>query len=417
MGAISGLTIVFLLGLAVFGVWAYDRERSGRGVHVVLTLWWVAILDTIFYSDTDASFLNGFFHPAVLGQNVRLVQVLIPVAFAAHVAYWGLPRRWAVSAPLWWVFSLWTVFGIYSGIVQHHAGALIFRQASILIYVVMMLALTAAVPVADYLDETRFTRFVGWSALVGGGMLIAAEAGVSITSNRIPGLPLFDFGQLGPDAASMLPVIGVIGLLVELSRQRRRRPWFLFASLVLIMTHLASTQRAERLDLYVTILVVLLACLSRARTKLRVTPFTAATVLLAAVPVIVVVPMFASGVRAAVSGQPSAVQIPLAKQTATALNPGHRQGSVQSRYNQWDVVGGLIEEHPLIGSGLGRTFVHYEEGSRTNVTQDITHDFALDLLFRGGLIALVLFLAAIGSVLNAGILVWRKHIQPEVAAL
>ena len=417
MGAISGLTITFLLGLAIFGVWAYDRERAGRGVHVVLTLWWVALLDTVFYADTDASFLNGVFHPAVLGQNVRLVQVLIPVALAAHVAYRGLPRRWAVSAPLWWVFSLWTVFGIYSGIVQHHAGALIFRQASILIYVVMMLALTAAVPVGDYLDEARFTRFVGWSAVLGGGMLVLAETGVSITSNRIPGLPLFQFGQLGPDAASMLPVIGVIGLLVELSRQRRRRPWFLFASLVLIMTHLASTQRAERLDLYVTILVVLLACLSPARKRLRVTPFAVGAVLLAAVTVVLVVPMFTAGVRTAVSGQPSTVHIPLAEQTATALNPGHRQGSVQSRYNQWDVVGELIEEHPFIGSGLGRTFVHYEEGSRTNVTQDITHDFALDLLFRGGLIALLLFLAAIGSVLNAGILVWRKHIQPEVAAL
>src|SRR3954453_3155281 len=54
MGAISGLTIVFLMGLAVFGVWAYDRERSGRGVHVVLTLWGVGILDTMFYPHRDS---------------------------------------------------------------------------------------------------------------------------------------------------------------------------------------------------------------------------------------------------------------------------------------------------------------------------------------------------------------------------
>ena len=88
----------------------------------------------------------------------------------------------------------------------------------------------------------------------------------------MPGLPLFQFGQLGPDAASMFPMIGVIGFLVELSRSRRRRPWFLAACLVLVMTHLASTQRAERVDLYVTILVVLLACCFPARADLRVTP-------------------------------------------------------------------------------------------------------------------------------------------------
>ena len=93
--------------------------------------------------------------------------------------------------------------------------------------------------------------------------------------------------------------------------------------------------------------------------------------------------------KSAATGQPLSIHVPLAEQTLTALNPKHRQGSVQSRYNQWDVVGGLIKEHPIIGSGLGRSFVHYEEGSQQNVTQDITHDFALDLLFRGGLVALV----------------------------
>ena len=416
MGAISGLTITFLLGLAIFGVWAYDRERAGRGVHVVLTLWWVALLDTVFYADTDAASSTACSTPRCSARTSGWSRCssrsrLLPTSPIAACLAGGPCRRRCGGCSRCGPSSAST-----AGSCSTTPALSIFRQASILIYVVMMLALTAAVPVGDYLDEARFTRFVGWSAVLGGGMLVLAETGVSITSNRIPGLPLFQFGQRP-------------GRRIDAARDRRHRsprraqPAAAAAALVplrvpvLIMTHLASTQRAERLDLYVTILVVLLACLSPARKRLRVTPFAVGAVLLAAVTVVLVVPMFTAGVRTAVSGQPSTVHIPLAEQTATALNPGHRQGSVQSRYNQWDVVGELIEEHPFIGSGLGRTFVHYEEGSRANVTQDITHDFALDLLFRGGLIALLLFLAAMGSVLNAGILVWRKHIQPEVAAL
>jgi O-antigen ligase len=417
MSSVSHGAIGVLVELLVFFVWAYDRERSGRGVHVVLALWWVALLDTVFYADTDANKLNGFFHPAVFGQNVRLVQLLIPVAFAAHLAFKGWPRHWAVSAPWWWAFSLWTVYGVFSGVVQHHSGALVFRQASILIYVIMMLAMTAAVPIWDYLDERRFTRFVTASAVIGGAMLALTEAGVSHTTNSIPGLPLFQFGQLGPDAASMFPAIGVIGFLVELSRERRRRPWFLFACLVLVLTHLASSQRAERVDLYLTIVLVLGFCLFRARRKLRVSAFAVGSTLVGAVTLVVVAPMFVAGVQAAVSGQPTSVSIPLASQTLTALDPQHRQGSVQSRYNQWGVVEGLIAKRPFIGYGLGDTFVHYEEGSQENVVQDITHNIGLDLLYRNGIVGLVLFVGAIGSVLNAGILVWRRHAQPVVAAL
>jgi O-antigen ligase len=322
-----------------------------------------------------------------------------------------------VSATWWWAFSLWTIYGVVSGVMQHHSGAFVFRQASILIYVVMMIGLTASVPVADYLEEKRFTRFITSTAIVGGTMLALTEAGFSHTSNAIPGLPLFQFGQLGPDAASLFPAIGVIGFVVELSRQRRRRPWFLVACVALILTHLVSSQRAERLDLYVTILLVLGACAYRARRRLRVSPFALGATLVAALTVVVVIPMFYAGVDSALTGKPAAVNVPFAQQTITALTPTHRQGSVQSRYNQWGVVEGLIKEHPWIGSGLGRTFVHYEQGSRSNVTQDITHDIALDLLFRNGIVGLVMFLGAIGLVLNAGVLVWRRHPRPEVAAL
>jgi O-antigen ligase len=139
--------------------------------------------------------------------------------------------------------------------------------------------------------------------------------------------------------------------------------------------------------------------------------------LLVAFTLVIVTPVFVAGVRSSTSGHPQAVEIPLAQQTITALNPSHRKGSVQSRYNQWDVVVGLIEQRPFIGYGLGTNFVHYEVGSKQNVTQDITHNIFLDLLFRNGIVGLVLFLGAIGSVLNAGLLVWRRHAQPYVAAL
>src|SRR6476661_7187716 len=125
MFGISAVAVGTLLAMLVFFAWAYDRERAGRGVHVVLTLWWIALLDSVFYADTDANKLNGFFHPAVFGQNVRLVQLLIPAAFGAKLAWSGWPRRWAVSAPWWWAFALWTTFGVFAGVHLHHSGALV----------------------------------------------------------------------------------------------------------------------------------------------------------------------------------------------------------------------------------------------------------------------------------------------------
>ena len=90
---------------------------------------------------------------------------------------------------------------------------------------------------------------------------------------------------------------------------------------------------------------------------------------------------------------------------------------MESRYNQWSVVRGEIAQQPVVGHGLGATFTYYEESVRKVVWSDLSHSIVLDLLFRMGIVGLVLFLAGIVLTANSGVLVWRMHADDRIAAL
>lgn len=415
-GGPAQLAITALV-LLVFGNRFLLLERSGRGSRTVLTVWWVTLLDAAIYPDVAASLNTSFFHPVVFGQNFRLIELLIPLALVLRLHVRGWPHRLDATAPVWLAFYGFTVVATVTGFLQGFSGGLVLTEAAILFYVGATTALVASVPLRDYLREGTFTPFVRWTGAVALVMFALTQLKIRITSDAIPNLPLDHFGGIGPDAGSLFPVVGLIGFLVELARtDGPRRASVLLPSVVLVLSHLGTTQRAARLDLYLAVVVILLACLSRHRRRLRVGGTKLVLGALAVLTLVLLIPAFTESVTAAFEGRQAQVTVPFAAQTSAALDTGRRQGSIQSRYNQWDAILTLIREKPVSGWGLGKTYEHYEVGFGPQ-TQGITHNLLLDLSFRLGLVGLALWLIATVRAVAGSFGAWRRAHDDRLAAL
>lgn len=410
-----GITAVVL---AIFGHRFLLWERQRRGVKVVVALWWVTLLDALIYPDVDASRATSFFHPVALGQNFRLIELLLPLALVVRIHVHGWPKRFDVSGPVWMGFYAYAFVATFSGFVQGFESGLILTEGAILIYVGCAMVLAAGVPLRDYVEDAVLLPLVRWSAACALLVFVLNETNVRLTTSAIPNLPIDRFGLFGADAASLLPVVGLFAIGAELSRRTggRRRATVLLPGAFLILSHVGTTQRAARLDLYLTLLIIGLACLSRNRRRFRVSGTQLSLTLVGVVALALIGPTFVESVSAAVQGRQAQVSIPLAGQTAKALDTGRRQGSIQSRYNQWEAVLNLIKEKPIEGWGMGKTYIHYEVGFGY-WKQGITHNLVLDLMFRMGLIGSVLWWGGIVGLLLGGFRAWRTALDDRVGAL
>ncbi len=92
-----------------------------------------------------------------------------------------------------------------------------------------------------------------------------------------------------------------------------------------------------------------------------------------------------------------------------------------SRLSLWSRVWPLAGEYPLWGTGYG-TFLYVEPLTRTSPTQvglvyDHAHNDYLEVLLEGGVIGLVLALAALGLVFWLGYRAWNRHQGSRAAGL
>jgi O-antigen ligase len=415
---IRALLPVIVVGvLGAFFLFCVAMERRRRGVVVVLTLLGVAVVDAALYADTAASSAVSIFHPRVLGQNFRLTQLVIPVAVLARLTAGAYAQRIAASASLWIAFFAWTLVSTVSGLVQGYEAALVLRQATIVIHVGMAMALAAGVPAQDYLRGRALPWFLQGSAVLATVLFVTGTLGIRVSSQALPLLPLVDLGRLGADAATLFGGIGVLGLVVTLAGlgDVRRRAYLYVPCILLTLSHLATAQRAARLGLQVTILVVAIVLLSpTARRRFRWT----GTQLLTTAACVVALGLgavFATAVAAAI-GTPSPGVVAV-DEAVTAFGATSRQTSVESRYNQWDVIWADIAARPVLGNGLGHTHTHYDAGKREFVDSDISHNIVLDVLRRMGVVGLVFLLLALGMVAAQAIRTWRTHPDNLVAAL
>lgn len=405
---LAAILVVFLV--------LFELERRGHGVTTVVAVVLTAVFDAAVYPDTDATTDVSIFHPTLHGHGLRTMQVLIPLALAARFAARRQQRLPSGSAALWWAgFLLWYATQAVVGLVAHHPGHLVLGEASAVIYVGGTLVLAAGVPARDYLSAWGLPLMVRVSAVVAMGLLVADKLHIQIHHN-LPYLPLTSVGTIGADAATLFVTIGLVGGAVELTRARRRMD-VLLGSCVLVISHLFSEQRAARLGFGVAVVVIAVALMSaRGRRRFSVTGAETAFLGLALASALAL-PVFA----AAVAGSPKEESItkvvtPIAGETLTVLSPHYHHASVQSRYNQWSVVTDMIAHHPVAGTGLGTTFIHYEVGIGFPV-QDIAHNIGLDLTMRTGAVGMLLFLGAVLASCAPGWAVWRHGRDGPIAAL
>ena len=184
---------------------------------------------------------------------------------------------------------------------------------------------------------------------------------------------------------------------------------------LLLLSHLASPQRAARLGLAVAVAAMIgFAATRTGMRRLRITGMMVVATGLSLAAVVSSVVLAMSMVNQI--GGPADTVVSVATSN-NGLGVNTRQTSVQSRFNQWAVVSAEIAKDPLFGQGLGGTFVHYDEGFKIFVTSDIAHNIGLDLLRRTGIVGLALFVTAFVFSSRFVIRTWRVDADNHVAAL
>ena len=219
---------------------------------------------------------------------------------------------------------------------------------------------------------------------------------------------------MGTDAATIFAAIGVIGLLLELAKEKRSRLNVL-CTVPLALSAFFAYQRAVLLTLLavVVVVVVVVATGSKtARQRLRVA--------------------VGRGRRgrprrrrggARRGGHPRHHVPEIGHRPAllhhqppeTTLESAGKQESAQDRLNKWDVALADAKQHWFLGQGLGFEYSYFQAGPNQYITTDLTENIGLDLWLRTGLIGLGIFLLALVVSLVSGFATWRMHPDPMVA--
>ena len=116
------------------------------------------------------------------------------------------------------------------------------------------------------------------------------------------------------------------------------------------------------------------------------------------------------------TGSPDA-NLPFAGSVDETFHSTAKEQSAESRVNQWRKARDLIEQRPVAGWGLGKTYTHYDPGHREFFTTNLTHNIVGDLLLRTGVIGVLLFSIAMLLAVSDGWTAWRRQQDDLAAAL
>jgi O-antigen ligase len=397
--------VLALVACVCVFVWLRRREHEDRSVVSVYFVFGLVMLEAAIYPSPD-TIPVGLFHPAVGSLSFRLVDVLIPVALLARVLGRGLPRR-LEAATLWWLaFLFWLAVSAVQGLLAGNASGLVAFEAKAIIYLGVF-ALAAGVALEDYVVPGLFDRFVYATAGLAALLVFTDQANVRIDSG-LPILPLQQLGQVGADAATLFGTVGILAATVGATRDRGRIG-LLVASTPLLVAVAAAGQRAALLGLVLAVGVLVL-CALLARRHIRTTPTEIALALCAATGVLLV-PFVVS----AAAGR-AAPTVPLSQTLSSTLTSEEKSLSAESRAAQLREARGLIADRPVFGWGLGKTYSYYDPGPKQFVDTKLTHNIAVDLLVRCGVVGLALFLISLATLIAGGLRVWfARDVSAPVA--
>jgi hypothetical protein len=391
--------------LAFFVLFA-GFERADRAPSVVAVIWAILIADSVLYASQNVV-PTGIFHPTAGPLSFRLVDVAVVGGLVARLVAGRHERRLSGAGLLWAALIGWIVASAALGVYNHNSGNLVSFEGKAAIYLGAM-ALTASIPFQRYIDDGQILRLVRVCGVLALVLIVTDKTAIRIAAD-IPGLPLVDTGRLGSDAGTLLAAFGVIALAMALFDEHDRARWLLPAA-PLVAAAFAADQRAALLALLASVLFLVLFA-NRGLVRPRITPTEIALVALAAVACVLTPVLIQLQVNPAT---PSVPYVPELQQT---LYGREKVLSAQERLDQYRAARRLIEQRPIFGWGLGKEFKYFRIGPRRFEKTSLTHNIAVDLWLRTGIVGLAFFAAAMLTTLTGGYRAWRDLRDPATAAL
>jgi len=411
------VVLLAIVGLAAVLVFAgfLRLERAGKRMTTVLVIFGLVLIEAWIYPN-QSLIPAGIFHPVLgggsgvggadTGLSFRLPEILVPVALTARLLARGRPFLMR-AASLWWLaFLAWLVAAAVIGVKNGNSANLALFEGKVVAYIGFFV-LVAGVPAGEFAHGRTFRRFLYGASLMAAIGIVLSQLRANI-SLAIPAVPIRNMGEMGADAATIFLSLGLVAAAIAICSERRAR--LLITSLPLLFASVVAGQRAALIAMAVGLAIFFIA-IAIGWKRVRSTP-TEIGLGVATFVALLLVPVLVTAVVG--KRQPT---VPFSGAVNAAFDTRAKQLSAQDRLNQWATARRLIDRNPIIGSGLGFTYQHWDPGFKVFVTTDLTHNIALDLLLRVGAIGLGLFITALALTLFDGFATWLKHPDPLIAAV
>jgi hypothetical protein len=396
---------IALGALAVFGLFVW-LERSGRSEVVFGIILVLLIVEVVLYP-VQGDVPSVIFDPTVGGQAFRLPELTIPAALFARFLVHGLPRRLTPTDLAWGAFLLWWLEGTVIGLLGANPTKDVLFNGKAIIFIGGGYALASRLRPSRLLSPRTCSWLTALLSAATGTLGVLTLTGRTIVLN-LPLIPLTDFGSYEGDPSTIVWMLAIPLALVEFCR-RRPSAVRVIALLLILASPLAGKQRASLIGLAAALAVVAAAMVFptwRERfTRQRWSVIGPAAAL-------VLVTFSGAALLTGIGGSTSA----LASQVIATFNSPAKQESAQTRIVLWGQAEPLIAEKPVFGWGQGE-WVTIPASRTVPAVRTPTHNIALDLLLRNGLVGLILFVIALLLTVNDGLRVWRRHPDPRVAAM
>lgn len=393
-------------------------DLTGRSVAVVAVIWGLLMVEMALYPNQN-TVPPGIFHPEIGGLSFRLVDVVVLAALAARLTTTGV-KRFGVAGMLWTALVLWLATAGVFGLIGGNPFDQLSFESRIIIYL-GAIVLTAGIPVERYFQSRFLLYLIGFSALLAAVLLVTDTAGLQLNLGARPpddAALLLDSteaidpaGELSPDAATTFVILGIVALALAInSRRATQRVVLMIAAAPLLASTVGPAQRAAFLGLAISVgVLIILVAFSNRRLQSRPAEWALAGLAITAF-------ILGPTVIASVHGE-TAAELPFQSQLVTGLIGSEERLTTRDRVNQFDEAMVLIEQRPIYGWGLGKTYSYFEPGTTEFIQTDVTHNVFTDLLLRSGVVGLLLFVVAILVTLAKGVGAWYRATDPRVAAL
>ncbi len=390
------------ISVAIF-VWFVWLEQNNRRDVVVWLILGEAILEALLYPN-QGSIPSRLFYMPFAGRHIRPSELFLALGLMARLVASKRFQRWTTAGAALAAFGAWYTTEFAIGVLSHNPLIIaLFDIKEFLLFIVGTYVLAAGVPARQLVGPKSVGRWV--LALCAAAVLLLPFAhGLRLHFN-LPLVPLSTLGY-GADATDCAVALGGMFLALELYRSPPR-PWVIGGSIIVVASSLAGTQRAAMLVTGGVVGGLVLAMLLRRRNSLLpgATSFRRAGALLAGIVALV------GSVLAEIGATTRIFQ-----EVHAALFSTAKAQSASARIQIWTEASHLFFSRPFFGWGLG-TQVPLRQVWPMPVITVPSHDLVLDLLMRGGIVALGLFVFAMALFAREGIRTWRGAHDPMVAGL